>query len=209
MTVATLTAFLVFLVPLAYSPGPGNAFFAAIGADSGLRAALPALAGYHAATLVVTAVIGFGLGALILTGPVAMVLGVVGSLYVAWLGVSFLRAARAAREPTTPVARRRSIGFFDGAVVLLLNPKAYYIIGLVFTNFLSPGGNQVIEVVTLSMVFTLNNLVAFVVWTIAGAALTVVFRGQRAGRWIDVGFGLTLILVAVWMGLSAFGVSPI
>lgn len=44
-------ALLVFLVPLAYSPGPCNAFFAGVRARSGLRAAVPSLAGYHVATL--------------------------------------------------------------------------------------------------------------------------------------------------------------
>ena len=55
-------ALLAFLFPLAYSPGPGNAFFAGIGASKGLRAAIPALTGYHVATFVVTAVIGLGMG---------------------------------------------------------------------------------------------------------------------------------------------------
>jgi len=56
-----LPALLLFLVPLAYSPGPGNLFFAANGARFGLRATLPALAGYHLLTWIVTCAIGLGL----------------------------------------------------------------------------------------------------------------------------------------------------
>ena len=43
-------ALLAFLFPLAYSPGPGNMFFAAIGARFGLRSTLAATAGYHITT---------------------------------------------------------------------------------------------------------------------------------------------------------------
>ncbi len=56
----TLIALLFFLLPLAYSPGPGNLFFAANGARFGLRATLPANVGYHLATWVVTAAFGLG-----------------------------------------------------------------------------------------------------------------------------------------------------
>ena len=47
-------ALLIFLFPLAYSPGPGNTLFAANGAVFGFRATLPASAGYHLATWAVT-----------------------------------------------------------------------------------------------------------------------------------------------------------
>lgn len=43
-------AFLTFLFPLAYSPGPGNMVFAANGARFGIRATLRASAGHHIAT---------------------------------------------------------------------------------------------------------------------------------------------------------------
>ena len=111
MTVATFAALVAFLFPLAYSPGPGNTFFAAIGASKGLRAAVPALAGYHVATFVVTAAIGLGLGLTVLTEPLlAGVLSAAGSLYVLWLGFQFFRAARAERalSPARRAARRRA-----------------------------------------------------------------------------------------------------
>jgi len=56
----TTLSLLLFLFPLAYSPGPGNLFFAANGARFGFRATIPASPGYHTATWLVTAAIGFG-----------------------------------------------------------------------------------------------------------------------------------------------------
>lgn len=205
MSADTLIALLIFLFPLAYSPGPGNAFFAAIGASKGLRAAMPALAGYHIATFGVTALIGIGMGATILEHPLfAQVLSTVGSLYVLWLAVTFVRAARAKEGSTAdaPSAGDQRIGFWAGAIVLLLNPKAYYIIAVLFTQFLRPpANNDIATVLAITIVFTLNNLVAFIVWALGGRALTALFRSERSKRWIDRLFAATLIGVAVWMAV--------
>ncbi|MBX3098318.1 MAG: LysE family translocator [Salinibacterium sp.] len=207
MSAETLIALVVFLFPLAYSPGPGNAFFAGIGATQGLRAAVPALVGYHVATFVVTVVIGLGMGATILENPLAAkVLGALGSVYVLWLAFTFVRAARAkasSAEPARPMQRR--VGWWAGAIVLVLNPKAYYIIAVMFTQFLRPpNDDHLATVFAITTVFTVNNLVAFVAWTIGGRALTVMFRSDRARRWIDYLFAATLVGVALWMAIPLF-----
>lgn len=207
MTLATFAALVAFLFPLAYSPGPGNTFFAAIGASKGLRAAVPALAGYHVATFIVTAAIGLGLGLTVLNDPVlGDVLSVAGSLYVFWLGFQFLRAARAEGPGVADDERMPSRGmrFRDGALVLLLNPKAYYIIGLLFAQFLLPHEDALLHVVGITAIFTLNNLVAFIAWTVAAAALTGLFRGERAGKWIQYLFAASLVGVAIWMAAPVF-----
>lgn len=201
MTADTFIALLVFLFPLAYSPGPGNAFFAAIGASKGVRATVPAVAGYHLATFVVTALIGIGMGVTILNHPVvAASLAAVGSLYVLWLAWSFIRSAIRKSTPSSePVAEPR-IGFWAGVMVLVLNPKAYYIIAVMFTQFLRPlHHGDVSTVLAITMVFTLNNLVAFIVWAVAGQLLFALFRGERAGQVLDRVFAALLIGVAVWM----------
>ncbi len=204
MTTETLVALVVFLFALAYSPGPGNTFFAAIGASQGLRAAIPALAGYHVATFAVTVTIGLGLGLTVLGDPrFAAVLGATGASYVCWLGVRTFRSARAGdvSVPSLDDPTRR-IGFTDGAVVLLVNPKAYTIIGLLFTQFLRPDEDRFWQVVSITTVFTLNNLVAFLAWVLGGAVLARVFRGAGVGAWIEYVFAASLVGVGVWMAVG-------
>lgn len=60
---------IIFLFPLAYSPGPGNLSFAANGARFGLRATIPASLGYHVATFVVSVAIGYGAWVVLDTAP--------------------------------------------------------------------------------------------------------------------------------------------
>ena len=231
MTIATFAALIAFLFPLAYSPGPGNTFFAAIGASRGPRAAVPALVGYHGATFLVTAAIGLGLGATVLMHPAfVVVLSAAGSLYVLWLAFTFIRSARSrarlraevmahsgaadsespeareSRDSAVPPAPVRNIGVWSGAIVLLLNPKAYYIIVVMFAQFLRPESNGgVAAVLLITAIFTLNNLIAFVLWTVGGRMLTALFRGERAQQVIDYLFAATLIGVAIWMALPLFG----
>jgi len=79
----SLVPLVVFLFPLAYSPGPGNMVFAANGARFGLRATVPASLGYHMATWLVTAAIGFGVVSALAAAPtVFLVLKLAGALYV-------------------------------------------------------------------------------------------------------------------------------
>ena len=189
-------ALLLFLLPLAYSPGPGNMFFAAIGGRFGMRATVPATVGYHLATFIVTVAVGLGFSGLATLSPVLFAsLRLGGAAYVFWLAWGFLRAGA-----TTGTTEARQASVRDGAILLLLNPKAYLIIGLMFTQFLpAPGVYDPALVVWITVVFTLNNLLAFTVWTVAGDLLARRFRSASGARRLNVCFGAMLAAVAVWM----------
>jgi threonine/homoserine/homoserine lactone efflux protein len=194
-------ALLLFLFPLAYSPGPGNMFFAALAAHSGARAIGPALVGYHVATLLVTILIGIGLLQSLHAFPTfAKVIGVLGSLYVFYLAIRFIKAP--AIKMTADAQHARTAGFTDGAVLLLLNPKAYLIIVLMFTQFapseLVPSA-PLIGALAIAVVFTANNLVAFLFWSQMGDLLMRRFRGGPQQKVINQGFGLLMAAIAIWM----------
>lgn len=193
------TALILFLFPLAYSPGPGNLFFAANGARFGLRSTIPATTGYHMATWLVTVAIGLGFAAVIHKHPgIFSTIKVLGSLYVLWLAWKLFRSGmlRSQQEPT-------SANFWDGVVLLVLNPKAYFIIAAMFAQFLGmESGDQVVLVLWISTIFTLNNFVAFTSWTIVGDRLANIFRNESNAKILNLAFGSLLAVVAVWMFLS-------
>ncbi len=192
----TTLALMLFLLPLAYSPGPGNMFFVAIGGRFGLRASIPASTGYHVATFAVTAAVGLGFAGLARLSPILFdILRYGGAAYVLWLAWGFLRAGA-----TTVTAEARRATVLDGAILLLLNPKAYVIIALMFTQFLPvSGANDPALVVWIATVFTLNNLLAFTVGTLAGDLLLRRFRSASGARRMNLAFGAMLAAVAVWM----------
>ncbi len=203
MTLSYFVALVGFLFPLAYSPGPGNAFFASVGASQGLCAAIPSLLGYHAATFVVTLIIGLGLEATLFPNSWMMrTLSLMGGAYVIWIDIRFLCEARS-NPRSDDVPSPRGVTFVDGAVVLLLNPKTYLIIGLRFTHFLCPTSNRLGQVHGITTIFTLTNLIAFIVWTLAGVAIASVLKGKAAHRYLNLLFGTCLIAVGAWMIVPA------
>ena len=86
-------ALIIFLFPLAYSPGPGNMFFAANGARFGFVATMPSNIGYHIATWLVTVVIGLGMITALNDYPnVFLALKISGAAYALWLAGKLIRA---------------------------------------------------------------------------------------------------------------------
>ncbi|MDD9923042.1 MAG: LysE family translocator [Boseongicola sp.] len=195
----TTVALVIFLFPLAFSPGPGNLFFAANGARFGFRATLPANVGYHVATWIVTVAIGFGFLAVIENQPQAFtVLRIAGSLYVFWIAWKMLKAG-----VLTSTEDAKPATFFDGVVLLAFNPKAYVIIGLMFTQFLDARQTgTLVAILFIATVFTINNLVAFSAWTLAGDYLAKMFRSPKTAKRLNIVFGTLLASVALWMLLS-------
>ena len=119
---------------------------------------MPSNIGYHIATWLVTVVIGLGMITTLNDYPnVFLTLKISGAAYVLWLAWKLIRAGRydghGEAKPAT---------FWDGVILLLLNPKAYIIMALIFSQFLSTDGSlKIANVLTISTIFTLNNLVAF------------------------------------------------
>jgi len=189
-------ALLIFLFRLAFSPGPGNLFFAANGACFGFRAAAMPMAGYHSATFGVTLAMGFGFSiALTATAQAFAMIKIVGSMYVLWLAWTLCRASRL-EQP-----KARAAGFWSGAVLLLLNPKAYIIIALMFTQFLTETSGTP-EVAAIAVVFTMNNLVAFALYTAVGDRLAKTLRTEAHERNLNAAIGAILAMVGIWILIS-------
>ncbi|MBL1436865.1 MAG: LysE family translocator [Rhodobacteraceae bacterium] len=184
----TLTL-LIFLFPLAYSPGPGNLFFAANGARFGFWATVPANIGYHIATWFITLAVGAGLLAVFTSYPhIFTAIKVLGVTYILWLAWKLYGAGAQAGQAA------RVAGFWDGVVLLVLNPKAYVLMGLMYSQF-----GQADTLVWVATVFTLNNIVAFCLFAMLGDRVAARFaRGQNGERANKV-MAVMLAAVAIWM----------
>lgn len=154
---------ILFLFPLAYSPGPGNMFFAANGTRFGFRSTVPSNVGYHVATWIATAAIGFGfISALDRFPKIFVFLKMAGAVYVFWIALKILRAGAIEGDKTAKPAT-----FTDGVILLALNPKAYAIIALMFSQFLDQsGGGYAVTVMLITTIFTINNFIAFSIWAL-------------------------------------------
>jgi len=195
MTPDQIPLLLLFLFPLAYSPGPGNMFFAALGARYGVAASLPATLGYHAATLIVSFAIGAGVTVTLNpTSRIFTLIQTLGALYLLWLAFKLYRS----HSPQS-LADAHPATALSGAILLLLNPKGYLIMALLFTQF---PAKTLPETALIATLFTANNMLAFLVWTFAGQTLSRLFNSLAAAHRINAGFAICLAGVALWLLLS-------
>ncbi|KLN60973.1 lysine transporter LysE [Kiloniella spongiae] len=191
---------ILFLFPLAYSPGPGNMFFAANGARFGFRSTLKANMGYHIATFIITYLLGIGFGLGASYAPTFMlIIRYLGVLYVAYLAWGLIRAGI-----TKNKALAKHASFIDGVVLLIFNPKAYIIIALMFSQFLpnTIGAQFYFTIGWISTVFTLNNMLAFFFWAAIGDKIAELFRNEAKAYILNFILGLMLFIVAVWMAFN-------
>ncbi|WP_423992782.1 LysE family translocator [Halocynthiibacter sp.] len=192
-----IPSLLIFLFPLAWSPGPGNLIFAATGARYGFRATLPLSLGYHAAKFLVSLVLGLGMLQALAPGSIGFtVLKVVGALYILRMALCMLL-----KGGSSVCGGQEKAGLFTGAALLLCNPKAHVITLLMFAQFpIAPEDPDALQkVIVISTIFTLNNCVAFAFWTLIGEQI---FKGFRIGATQEVlqrVFGLSLMFVSGWM----------
>lgn len=118
-----------------------------------------------------------------------------GAAYVLWLAWTLFRAGAVEHE-----IEAKPASFMGGVLLLIANPKAYLIIVLIFTQFLSHAGSEsTATIVWITTIFTVNNLTAFLVWTIIGAQLARSLRDDLNARRMNMAFGAILAAVAVWM----------
>ena len=62
--------------------------------------------------------------------------------------------------------------------------------------------NQLLLILWITTIFTINNLVAFTVWTLAGDRIGVLFRSATNAQIVNSVLGGMLALVATWMLVS-------
>ncbi|NRA89337.1 MAG: LysE family translocator [Rhizobiales bacterium] len=196
MTFIQFFAIISFLFPLAYSPGPGNISFAAAGASGGFMSTLPASFGYHIATFFVAILIGFGLSEIVAKHPqILNLISISGSLYIIYLGCRFIFASFSKLE-----LQAVKISFFDGVMILMLNPKGYLIMALLFSQFTPDDSQNRVEfIILITIVFTLNNFIAFCVWTLGGNLIAKLLHSKQSQKIMNVIFGTMLILVAIML----------
>ena len=189
-----ILALLVFLFPLAFSPGPGNMFFAASGARFGFLNTLSANFGYHLATIIITFHLGIGFSFLFsFIKNQYHYIQILGSLYVIYLAYKFFKAGT-----YNETSKNLKCTFIDGVILLILNPKAYVIISLMFSIFLD-GTQNISKIILISTIFTLNNCASFTLWTIFGDLIGTKFRNEKYSRLLNNTFSLALFLVGIWM----------
>lgn len=200
--IAHLAVFVGVAAVVILLPGPDTAVVTKNVLLHGRRAGLGTSAGIGVGLSVWTLAAAVGLASVVRASAVAFtVLKVVGALYLMWLGVQALRAARHRAGEQVLTATRPSLGarggFRQGFLSDLANPK----IGIFFTSllpqFVDPGHPVLLPFIELGAVFVLMTMVWLGAYCIIAARATQTLRNPRVRSALDRVTGVALIAVGL------------
>jgi threonine/homoserine/homoserine lactone efflux protein len=178
----------------AITPGPNNLVVLRAAGHAGLRGAMPAIAGIVLGGLLLLATTALGAGAAFATHPsLRQWTGLIGSLYLAWLGMSLCVAGIAPRHAATtatalPAGTLGLIGF------QFLNPKTWVIV-LTVLAVVPPDGLR--NHLLLAGMFVLIPTPCLLLWAVLGAWLAHWLVRPSVRRGVDIVMGALLLACAL------------
>jgi threonine/homoserine/homoserine lactone efflux protein len=219
---AVFASFAVMMAAFAVTPGPANVFMMATGLKQGARAVPWAVLGLNLATTVWYVAAAFGLIALMSAFPLVFrVLSVGGGLYVLWLAVKMLWAARSpapnsdpaaelafeTEEEEPPKAEQDSVyaTLRAGFVVQIANPKAMVFFSGALPPFLNPQTDVLQQFAVFAGATLIMDSLAMGGYGLLAALAATTLKAPSFRRRFDFAIGLLLLLVAVlilWRALS-------
>lgn len=203
-------ALLVLATAMSFSPGPNNTLAAALGANHGLRGAMPFVWAVPAGWGVMLGLCALGLGALLLAVPVlASALKLLGVAYLLWLASKLMGVRFQFNRPSAPASRsdagQASVTFWQGAAFQFVNIKAWLFALTVVSGWVagrSEPGTRFAIVLTVMLVYAFASNFAY---ALAGSLLRKWLAGpNESGRrlvWFNRLMALVLVGTAVWMSL--------
>jgi threonine/homoserine/homoserine lactone efflux protein len=196
MTIEYFIAWFGVVFPLVFSPGPANIVFALSGAKQGVRKSLPLLFGVDLVYIICSLIIGFGLGEFLKSYPTFMiVIKLLGIMYIFYLVYKFLKPARKTNNDEILTIYT----FYDGMILQALNPKGWTMLFVMFSLFLDGSFDHTTQVIYLVIMVAIVNIFTHLVWIFAGSLITQYIANPVTETYINYGFALSLLMVAIWL----------
>lgn len=192
------TKWFLLILPMVLSAGPANIMCASLGANQGLRKALPFLAGLAVPAITYSVLIGYGANILFSRHSfIVDILQYAGAAYVLYLALKFLFPDA---KKNTPNNKPPDLGFRSGFILSALNGKLITMLILMYSVMLSGEGNYIL-VWLMTTLLIITGISSNILWILGGQLLSRLFISSRAIRIQNIVFGLMLIIVAVWIVL--------
>jgi len=180
----------VLLIEL--TPGHNMAWLAGLAATEGKRSGLSAVAGIALGLLANGVLAALGLATLLKAMPALLHgLRIAGAAMMVWLAIEAWRGAEKAPPPT---ATRRA--FATGALLNLLNPKAYLFFVVVAPEFLGGRTLGLAEALTLALVSTGIATLIHLAIVLAGSRAQAWLADPARTKWVRRGFAVVMLCVA-------------
>jgi threonine/homoserine/homoserine lactone efflux protein len=194
------TALLVLATAMSFSPGPNTTLSTALGANHGLRRALPFVCAVPVGWGALLLVCALGLGALVLAVPLlSWAVKVVGVAYLLWLAFKVSQS----RQLSEADASRLNVTFWQGAALQFVNIKAWMLALAIVSGWIAgreaPGMRLAIVLPVMLAYAFVSNLA----YALAGSLLREWLTGPAGSgqrlRWFNYAMAAVLVATAIWM----------
>jgi threonine/homoserine/homoserine lactone efflux protein len=189
MSAEQASAFFVFAVVAAITPGPSNVLLTATGANVGVLRGIPALLGVCLGMASMMFAVAFGLGAVILDHPAVLtVMKWAGAALLLWLAWQIASAKGGGAS-----AESRPIGFLGAAAFQWVNPKAWLACASAAGTYLrADASGALTQSVGFAALFAAATLPSGFVWLAFGTGLRRWLSSPQRMRAFNLAMGALL-----------------
>lgn len=171
---------------------------AGVGAVYGFRAGLSYLTGIVLGSLVVMGAVASGLAALVFSIPyVCEVLLTLSLGYLLYLAYRIATSG----SGIAIIEAKKPLGFGNGAMLSLINPKAYAVMTTIIGGFNFFPQNPTVEVALKFAIFSAISFPIHIMWNAIGASLKHLPLSERGQRFVNIGMAVSMLAVvalALW-----------
>ncbi|ABO91521.1 conserved hypothetical protein [Aeromonas salmonicida subsp. salmonicida A449] len=178
------------------TPGPNNMLLTSAGAAQGFRRTLPLLVGVVGGINLMILATALGLGVMFEKVPLLHDgLKLIGSAYLLWL------AWKVATARARPRATERSFRAHQGAMLQLLNPKAWMMALSAISGFTLAGEAYWPSASWVLGIFFVTGLYTGAFWVLFGAQVRRLIRTATGWRRFNLGMGLATAacVLMIWI----------
>ena len=203
------TALLVLATAMSFSPGPNTTLASALGANHGLRRAMPFVCAVPVGWGVMLGLCALGLGALLLAVPLLIwAVKLLGVAYLLWLAARLIGfrpqfPGQSGDAAPMGVASPPDVTFWQGAALQFVNIKAWLFALAVVSGWIAGRSDAGLRFAIVLPVMLFYAFASNLTYAMAGSLLRDWLAGPgESGRrlvWFNRLMALVLVATAVWM----------
>tara|TARA_A100000171_G_scaffold46092_1_gene50507 strand:+ start:9528 stop:10142 length:615 start_codon:yes stop_codon:yes gene_type:complete len=200
--VEVLFSFSIATVLLALSPGPDNIYVLTQSLAHGSRSGIATVAGLISGCIVHTALLAFGVSALLTASPnLFLVIKVIGAGYLVYLAYSVFMADASINLNSEASHKKSNWQYFKiGVFMNLVNPKVMLFFIAFFPAFLwNPSEGTVLQFFILGGIFMMVSFVVFSCIALLAGSISSYLRSNN-----QVGLVLKWLQIVVFVGIAIF-----
>ena len=188
-----IVAVLSYVLVSTFTPGPGNISSASLAVLHGYRKTVSFQAGLAAGVFVLMLLSGWLSTSLLRVVPaIEPLLRYAGAAYILYLALGILRASY-----TFEVDSVRPLGFMNGFILQVLNPKLLVYAFTLFTVFLGSAAGSAARVVVAAILLAATSFCATSTWALCGTAIKSHLHDPRLKAAINIVLALCLAYSAI------------